>query len=55
MCNCHCPECLDDCHCEDCDLAGLSRCHNCGELKSDPDEFYDGLICTMCVEEREGW
>lgn len=32
---------------------GESRCHECGEWKNDPSDFYDGLICTMCVEQRE--
>lgn len=27
-----------------------SRCVECYELKVDPDEFADGLRCTVCVE-----
>lgn len=30
-----------------------TRCADCGELKADPDEFADGLICTECVEKRD--
>jgi formylmethanofuran dehydrogenase subunit E len=32
---------------------GYARCHECGEIKADPHDFYDGLICTLCVEARQ--
>ncbi len=34
-------------------VSGMSQCHQCGEYKHDPDDFYDGLRCIICCESEE--
>lgn len=38
--------------CDD-DEQVYSRCHECGERKRDPEDFYDGLRCHDCCEACE--